>query len=296
MADTRPLQSIPDGPPPNRSPRKPNLAVPNGACDSHCHIYGPFDRFPLPEDRSFTPNEAPETALRGLHNHLGFDRAVIVQSQGHGFDHEPLLDALALGNGRYRGVALIRPDTSPDVIQRFDAAGVCGVRFSFMEHLGGTPNLGKVRDTIALVQPYNWHIAIHVAGKGLIENEEFIRSIPAPVVIDHMARPDIAEGPNGPVITTLRSLLDTGRVWVKLSGAERLSKEGTPYSDVVPLARSLVEHAPERVLWGSDWPHVNLHGPMPDDGDLVDFIGQMAPMDVRHRLLVENPAKFFGFE
>lgn len=295
MTTSASRQPTPDGPPPNPNPRKPNLAVPHGACDSHCHIYGPFDRFPLPEDRSFTPNEAPETKLRRLHGHLGFDRAIIVQSQGHAFDHGPLLGALETGDGRYRGVALIRPETSSDMLQRFDAAGVCGARFSFMAHLGGKPDMNMVRSVIALVRPYNWHIAIHVAGDGLVEMADFIRSIEAPVVIDHMARPDIAEGPNGPVMTTLRTLLDKGNIWVKVSGADRLSKDGAPFADVVPMARSLILHAPERILWGSDWPHVNLHGPMPDDGDLVDFIGQIATPDQRRLLLIDNPANFFGF-
>ncbi len=296
MSVQLPAQAKPDGPPPKLNPRKPSLIVPKGACDSHCHIYGPFARFPLPAERSFTPNEAPEKALRRLHDHLGFERAVIVQSQGHGFDHGPLLDALATGSGRYRGVALIRPEMEPGVIEEFNAAGVCGVRFSFMAHLGGRPNLDKVRRVIALVRPFDWHIAIHVAGKGLVETEEFIRSIDAPVVIDHMARPDISEGREGPTLTVLRRLLDTGRVWVKLSGPERLSKTASPFEDVVPIARSLVDHAPERVLWGSDWPHVNLHGPMPDDGDLVDFIARIEPEESKRKMiLVNNPVRFFKF-
>jgi predicted TIM-barrel fold metal-dependent hydrolase len=290
-------QPTPERPPPNPNPRKPRLAVPKGACDSHCHIYGPFNRFALPADRSFTPNEAPETALRQLHDHLGFSRACIVQSQGHGFDHEPLLDALSVGGGRYRGVALIRPETGQDALRRLDAAGICGVRFSYLPHLGGKPDLDKVRSVIRLVEPFGWHVAMHVEGNGIIETEDFIRSIRAPVVIDHMARVNVDEGPDGPAMRTLRGLLDTGRIWVKVSGADRLSKLGAPFSDVVPLARSLVEHAPERILWGSDWPHVNLHGPMPDDGDLVDFIGEIAPDDNTRRLiLVENPTKFFGFQ
>jgi predicted TIM-barrel fold metal-dependent hydrolase len=272
------------------------IALPAGSCDAHCHIYGPFSRFPLPDDRSFTPNEAPETALRRLHTHFGFDRAVIVQSQGHGFDHGPVLDALASGGGRYRGVALVRPTTTQGEIARFDAAGMCGVRFSFMAHLGGHPDLAKVRAVIELVRPHDWHVAIHVSGRGLEETEDFIRSIDARVVIDHMGRPDIHDGPNGASLTTLRRLLDTGRVWVKLSGADRLSRDGAPYRDAVPIARSLAEHAPERVLWGSDWPHVNLHGPMSDDACLIDLIAEIAPADaMRHRLLVDNPAEFFRF-
>ena len=297
MATTRPAASVAaDGAPPKADPRRPSLALPPGACDSHCHIYGPFDRFPLPSDRSFTPHEAPETALRRLHDRLGLSRAVIVQSQGHGFDHGPLLDALATGAGRYRGVALVRPGTSASDVARYDAAGVCGARFNFMAHLSGRLDPDAMRDAIRLVAPRGWHVAVHVGGSQLVETEPFIRSIEAPVVIDHMARPDIAKGPDGPVASTLKRLLDSGRVWVKLSGADRLSRHGAPFDDVVPLAAGLVRHAPERVLWGSDWPHVNLAGPMPDDGDLVDFVGRIAPTEeLRLRLLVENPTTFFGF-
>jgi 2-pyrone-4,6-dicarboxylate lactonase len=288
--------SQPEGPPPNPEPRKPTVVLPANACDSHCHIYGPFDRYPLPADRSFTPNEAPETALRRLHDRLGFSRAVIVQSQGHGFDHRPLLDALAVGQGRYRGVALVRPDTAPADVARYAAAGVCGSRFNFMGHLTGRLSDQAIRDAIRLIQPHGWHAEIHVGGTQLIETEGFIRSLDVPVVIDHMARLDIAEGPDGPVASTIKRLLDTGKVWVKLSGPERLSKAGAPYRDVVPLAAGLARHAPERVLWGSDWPHVNLHGPMPDDGDLVDFIGAAVPDEAPRRLLlVDNPTRCFGF-
>jgi predicted TIM-barrel fold metal-dependent hydrolase len=293
-ANTRAIASTPDGPPSLTHPRRPATVVPAGACDSHCHIYGPFDRFPLPADRSFTPNEAPESALRRLHEQLGIKRAVIVQSQGHGFDHEPLLDALASGRGRYRGVALLRASDSPEFVHRLDAAGIQGVRFSFMPHLG-FPDLDAARAVIARIEPLGWHVAVHVAGSGLLEMTDFIRSIPAPVVIDHMARPDIAEGLDGPVITTLLRLLESGRIWLKVSGAERLSKSHAPYDDVAPIVRRLVAHAPERLLWGSDWPHVNLHGPMPDDGDLVDFLGRVTTEQVRQKILVDNPTAFFGF-
>jgi predicted TIM-barrel fold metal-dependent hydrolase len=194
--------------------------LPPGCCDAHCHIYGPFTRFPLPAERSFTPEEAPETALRHLHGRLGFDRAVIVQSQGHGSDHRPVLDALAAGGGRYRGVALLRPGTSPDDVAHLDTAGFCGARFNFMAHLGGIPDLAQVCDVIAMVRLHGWHVAIHVAGQGLVEIEDFIRTIEAPVVIDHMGRPDIAEGLNGATMTVLRRLLDTGRVWAKVSGVD----------------------------------------------------------------------------
>ncbi len=296
MTGPEPPGPRPEGPPPNPNPRESQLVLPAGACDSHCHIYGPFSRFPLPDDRSFTPNEAPETALRRMHDRFGFERAVIVQSQGHGLDHGALMAALTSGSGRYRGVALVRPHTRPDEVARFTQAGICGVRFNFMAHLSGRLSEDAIRDTIRLVAPYRWHVAIHVGGRQLLDIEAFIRSIELPVVIDHLARPDLAEGADGPVARTLRRLMDTGSVWVKLSGCDRISHEGAPFRDAARYAATLARHAPERVLWGSDWPHVNLHGPMPDDGDLVDLIGEIAPgEDARHRLLVDNPRDVFGF-
>jgi predicted TIM-barrel fold metal-dependent hydrolase len=283
--------------PPLAHPRTPALEIPTGSCDSHCHIFGPFDRYPLPDERSFTPPVAPETALRDWHRRFGFARSVIVQSQGHGYDHRPLLDALRTGDGRYKGVALVRPSDSDEVIASYDEAGVCGARFHFLAHLGGRPDLETIRHVAARVRPFGWHLAIHVAGDNIVEYAAFIESLDAPVVIDHMARPDVATGPDGAAISTLRRLMDTGRVWVKLSGADRLSKTGAPFQDTLPIARSLAAHAPDRVLWGSDWPHVNLHGPMPDDGDLVDLIADIVPDEARRRLLlVTNPADFFGFE
>ena len=285
-----------DGPPPKAAPRRPALSLPADACDAHCHIYGPFDRFPLPPDRSFTPNEAPETALRRLHGRLGIERAVIVQSQGQGADRRPLLEALETGAGRYRGVALIGTEAEPAEVSRLAAAGVRGARFHFMPHLGAAPREDTIRSVAALVRPHGWHVALHMAGSGVADHEGFIRTIEVPVVIDHMGRPDPAEGADGPVGAALRRLLDTGRVWVKLSGADRVSRTSAPFRDAVPLAAALARHAPERVLWGTDWPHVNLHGPMPDDGDLVDWIAEVVPTEeARRLLLVDNPASFFDF-
>ena len=294
MTDTTAL--VPDCAPPNPNPSTPKLALPPGSCDSHCHVVGPFDRFMPPPDRSYTPAEAPETELRRLHDRLRIDRAVIVQSQGHGMDHAPLLDALKTGARRYRGVCLLTPASSDALIERFDAAGVRGVRFNFMRHLGGHLEPDAMREVVAKVKPHGWHVSVHVAGLDVVEHSELIRSLDAPVVIDHMARPALEDGPDGAAVSEVRRLIDTGKVWVKLSGAERLSKAGAPYHDVVPIARSLAAYAPERVLWATDWPHVNLKNPMPDDADLVDLIEAVVPSEAaRHRLLVDNPAEFFGF-
>jgi len=288
------MTPTPDGPPPNPNPRKPGFPLPAGACDSHCHIFGPFARFPLPDGRSFTPNEAPETALRSLHDSLGLSRAVIVQSQGHGFDHRSVLAALRENPGRYRGVALIRPGDSEEMIAEFDAVGFCGARFNFMAHLGGAPDLQAVQEVIAKVKRFGWHVAIHVAGHDIVRYADFIGGIEATVVIDHMGRPPVAEGAEGPALTALRRLLDRGNIWVKISGADRLSAEGPPYRDALAIPASLVRHAPERIVWGSDWPHVNLRGPMPDDGELVDLLGVIVPDErLRKRILADNPAELF---
>ena len=293
---------MPDSPkadcaPPNPNPHRPRLTLPPGSCDSHCHVIGPFSRFPLRPDRSYTPAEAPETELRRLHDTLGIDRAVIVQSQGHGMDHGPLLAALETGAGRYRGVALLTPASTPEEVARFDAAGVCGVRFNFLAHLGGHMTPDEIRTVVDLVRPFGWHACLHVAGLDVVTHSDLIRTLGVPTVIDHMARPALEDGPAGPAISEVRRLLDTGHIWVKLSGAERLSKAGAPYADTLPIARSLAAHAPERVLWATDWPHVNLKSPMPDDGDLVELIADMVPTEAaRRRLMVDNPAEFYGFQ
>lgn len=282
--------------PPLEYPRTPTLRLPQGSCDSHVHIFGPFDRYPLPDDRSFTPSLAPESALRQWHERFGFEHCVIVQSQGHGYDHRPMLDALRSSDGRYRGVALVRQGDSDEMLASYHAAGVRSARFHFLAHLGGRADLNVIREVAARVKPLGWHLALHVAGNDIVEYEDFIRSLKLPVVIDHMARPDLAAGPEGAAISALRRLLDSDNVWVKLSGADRLSASGAPFHDVLPIARNIAAHAPQRVLWGSDWPHVNLHAPMPDDGDLTDLIAEIVPDDTNRRLLlVDNPAGLFGF-
>ncbi len=278
------------------NPKKPRITLPPLACDSHFHVFGPHKKFPYAPDRPFTPTDAPKEDLFRLHRLLGFERGVFVQSTCHGSDHAALVDLLATGQGRYRGVALLEPTTPPAEVERLDQAGVRGARLHFYFAHGGTPMpREQLRQVIALVEPYGWHIAIHCGGNGVVELYEFIRSINAPVVIDHIARIDIGEGRNGKAFSTLCRLLDTGNVWVKLSGTDRITKQKYPYADAVPFARDLAAHAPERIVWGTDWPHPN-HKAVPNDGDLVDLIAEIAPDERTRRLmLVDNPAKLFGF-
>jgi 2-pyrone-4,6-dicarboxylate lactonase len=282
--------------PPNPNPKKPRFALPPLACDSHFHVFGPHAKFPYAPNRPFTPTDAPKEDLFRLHEFLGFQRGVFVQSTCHGSDHAALVDLLAAGKGRYRGVALLEPTMRPEEIERLDDAGVRGLRLHFyFAHLGHARPREDMLKMIALAEPHGWHVAIHCGGNGVVELYEFIRSIDAPVVIDHIARVDVGEGLHGKAFSTLRRLLDTGNVWVKLSGTDRITKQPYPYADAVPFARNLAAHAPERVVWGTDWPHPN-HKAIPNDGELVDLIAEIAPDEKARRLmLVDNPTKLFGF-
>ncbi|MEU9450256.1 amidohydrolase family protein [Streptomyces sp. NPDC048277] len=287
----------PTCPGPVETPRRPVLELPRGSVDAHCHVFGPVDAFPYAEGRAFTPPEAPFGRLLALHALLGLDRGVIVQSACHGTDHSALLDALARGAGRYRGVALITPDTPPAAVQELHEAGVRGARLHFTPHLGPAPTTDHIRAVVDRIRPYDWHIALHVAGDGVAAYEGMIRALPLTVVVDHMARVDLAQGLDSPAVHALRRLLDGGRVWVKLSAADRLALRPPAMDDAAGLAAVLAAHAPDRVLWGTDFPHPNTHGFMPDEGDLVDLLAVIAPGPAdRHRLLVENPVRCFDFE
>jgi 2-pyrone-4,6-dicarboxylate lactonase len=284
-------------PPPHPDPRRPSLTLPAGSCDSHCHVFGPAATFPYAEDRTFTPAEAPMEALVAVHALLGLERAVIVQSACYGSDHAALLDALDRSAGRYRGVALIDQRTPRSQIKLLHDAGVRGFRVHFLPHLPQSLSWEDVAATARFVADLGWHAEIHVSSDGIARFAESISSLPVPVVIDHLGRVDVAMGTTGNAFGALLRLLDTGRVWVKTSGIDRLSREGPPYHDGVVLAADLVARAPERVLWGTDFPHTNIAGAAPDDGLLVDLLEQIAPQaGTRQRLLVENPEAFFGFE
>jgi 2-pyrone-4,6-dicarboxylate lactonase len=289
------LNVSPSCPPPDPQPKKPRFVLPPSSCDSHFHVFGPHAVFPFAANRPFTPHDAPKEALLELHEFLGFERGVFVQSTCHGSDHAVLIDLLAATGGRYRGVALLTPATAPEEVKRLDAAGVCGVRLHFVSHLGPYPARDDVRTVLRLVEPYRWHVEVHVYGIDLLANRDFIADIKARVVIDHIGRVDVREGPHGPAFVALRRLVDSGNVWIKLSGTDRVSQEEPPFRDAVALARILAEQAPERILWGTDWPHPNVRR-MPNDGDLVDLIPQIAENETtRRRMLVDNPAEFFGF-
>jgi 2-pyrone-4,6-dicarboxylate lactonase len=287
----------PGCPPPHPSPRRPALILPPGSCDSHCHVFGPADVFPYSQDRTFTPAEATIEALASLHKHLGIQRAVIVQSACYGPDHSALLDALSRGEGRYRGVALIDHRTPRAEIDRLHAAGVRGFRAHFLPHLRPTLTWEDVAASAARVADLGWHAEIHVQSDGVVRFADAMLKLPVPAVIDHLGRVDLPQDAGRAASAALRRLLDSGQVWLKTSGVDRVSREGPPFRDAAALAASLIAYAPERVVWGTDFPHPNIAGPAPDDGQLVDLLADLAPGEAAlRRLLVRNPCELFGFD
>lgn len=282
--------------PPDPNTRTSLYKAPPLACDAHCHVFGPGDVFPYAASRKYTPPDAPKEKLLKLHDSLGIERAVIVQASCHGTDNSAMLDAIAASNGRYRGVCNADITFTEQKYDELHAAGIRGVRFNFVKHLGGAPDLSGMRQIIRRVAHLPWHVELHFDAKDLIEYEPVLDEIPLPVIIDHMGRTPVADGMNQvPFQALLKKLVRSENLWVKVSGSERISASGPPFIDAAPFARACIASAPDRVIWGTDWPHPNV-AIMPNDADLLDLIPEMAPdTATQKKLLVENPARLFGF-
>src|SRR5215469_9958472 len=277
-------------------PRKPDYVPPPGAVDAHCHVLGPGNVFPYAPERKYTPVYAPKEKLFALGDFLGFDRNVIVQATCHGADNRALLDALRAAAGLARGVVTVAPGISDGELAALDAAGVRGVRFNFVRRLVDTTPREVLLGIARRVAPLGWHVVIYFEAAELPELYSFFASLPATVVVDHMGRPDVTRSADGPEFELFVKLMrEHPNIWSKVSCPDRLSKSGPPdYADVVPFARRIVATFPERVLWGTDWPHPNLKTHMPDDGALVDFIPKVAPTtELQQKLLVDNPMRLY---
>ena len=278
------------------NPRQPDYVLPPGAVDAHCHVFGPGRVFPYAPERKYTPVDAPKEKLFALRDFLGFDRNVIVQATCHGADNRALVDALLAADDRARGVATIRPGVTRSELADMHAAGVRGVRFNFVRRLADPKPDDYYRGLVDLIAEFGWHIVIYFEAADLAERWDLFTSLPTPVIVDHMGRPDVTQPVDGPEFAQfLRLLTENENVWSKVSGPERLSVSGPPgYADVAPFARRLVETFPDRVLWGTDWPHPNMKSHMPDDGALVDVIPRIARTDdLQRRLLVGNPMRLY---
>ena len=277
-------------------PSKPAFRLPPGAVDAHCHVFGPGAEFPYAPERKYTPCDASKAQLFALRDHLGFARNVVVQATCHGADNRAMVDALAHSNGKARGVATVKRSVTDRELQAMHAAGVRGTRFNFVRRLVDfTPRevLVEIANRIA---PLGWHVVVYFEAQDLPELWDFFTSLPTDVVVDHMGRPDVAKPVDGPEFGLFMKLLrEHPNVWSKVSCPERLSKSGPPsYDDVVPFAKRIVEAFPDRVLWGTDWPHPNLKDHMPDDGLLVDFIPHIATTaELQKKLLVDNPMRLY---
>jgi 2-pyrone-4,6-dicarboxylate lactonase len=277
-------------------PRMPDYVLPPGAVDAHCHVFGPGRVFPYAPERKYTPVDAPKEKLFTLRDFLGFDRNVIVQATCHGADNRALVDALLAADDRARGVATIRPGITRSELADMHAAGVRGVRFNFVRRLADPKPDQYYRGLVDLIAEFGWHIVVYFEAADLAERWDLFTSLPTVIVVDHMGRPDVTQPVDGPDFALFQRLMhEHENVWAKLSGAERLSVSGPPgYEDFVPFARHVAEAFPDRVIWGTDWPHPNMKSHMPDEGDLVDLAPRIAVTgDLQRRLLVDNPMRLY---
>lgn len=287
---------IPTIAPPHANPRRPSFRLPPGSCDAHCHIFGPNALYPYVSERPYTPPDAPLSMFRALHDLLGVERAVIVNATPHGRDNRVVTDAIAQSGGRYKGIANIDESFRDADLAALSDAGIRGCRFTFLPRLGKLPDLATFERLAHRVAPLGWHVDLYLQVADLEPMAPRLKRLPLPYVIDHYGVPSAAAGLAQPGFQALLKLYrDDPKCWIKLSCPERVTARGPPYHDVAPFARALLDIDADRTLWGTDWPHPNVQA-MPDDGDLVDLLPMIAPdAAIRQKLLVENPARFFGF-
>lgn len=295
--DTVSQKNVPAIPGPDRNTKTPKFKAPPGACDTHCHIFGPAARYPYSPKRSYTPPDSSFDDLRALHAKLGIERAVIVNASLYGNDNSVITDAIAQSGGRYRGIANIDDSTTDAQLQMLHKGGIRGCRFNFVKHLGGFPDMAVFDRTVKRISKLGWHVDLHFDAKDLPDFYPLLDRLPVPYIIDHMGRVQASAGLEQKPFQVLLGLLQRDKkCYVKISGPERVSVTGSPFLDAVPFAKTLIETAPDRVIWGTDWPHPNVSA-MPNDGDLVDLIPLYAPAaDDRQRLLVDNPMRLYEFE
>jgi 2-pyrone-4,6-dicarboxylate lactonase len=282
--------------PPDPDTRTPEFKMPPKSCDAHCHVFGPGDKFPYAPERSYTPPDAPREKLKELHDKLGVERVVLVQASCHGVDNSAMLDAIANNRENYRGVCMASDSYSDDEFERLHEGGVRGVRFNFVQHLGGTPDIEQMKKVVDRVKPLGWHLVIHVDAGDLVTFEDLFASIDLPKVIDHMGRVPTSGGIHQEPFQILLRFMEREDFWVKVCGSERISQAGPPFYDAIPYAQALIRIAPDRILWGTDWPHPNIKKHMPNDGDLVDLVPLFAQdEELQKKVLVDNPARLYGF-
>ena len=287
---------IPTIAPPDPNPITPAFKLPLKSCDTHTHIFGPSSRYPFAANRPYNPPEAPLEAFRALHEKIGVERCVIVNATVHGTDNSVVTDAIAQSAGAYKGIANVNDEMSDKELEGLDKGGIRGCRFAFLKRLGGVGDMGKFNRIVHRVAELGWHVDVYFEPGTIGEFAPILKALPTSYVIDHMGTTLAAKGLEDVAFKVLLDLQTSDeKCWVKITGLERASATGKPFHDAVPFAKRLIDNAPDRVLWGTDWPHPNVKF-MPNDGEIVDLVPLYAPDPVvQKKLLVENPAKLFKF-
>ena len=272
------------------NPSKPRFVPPPGAVDAHCHVFGPMAEFPFSPKAKYLPEDAGPEKLFALRDHLGFAKNVIVQASCHGTDNRATLNAIATSEGKARGVAVVDPAISEAELAKLHEGGMRGIRFNFLKRLVDDAPKDRFLE-VSRRLPAGWHVVIYFEADILEELRPFMDAIPVPLVIDHMGRPDVTQGPDGPDMRAFRALLDSrADIHFKPTCPDRLDPAGDPWNAFAEAVRPLVEDYPDRCIWGTDWPHPNMQDNVPDDGHLVDMIPRIAPTEeLQRKLLVDNP-------
>jgi predicted TIM-barrel fold metal-dependent hydrolase len=282
--------------PPDPNPKTPKLEAPPGSWDTHFHVWGPPHLFPYAETRNHTPPAAPIEHWLAVARVLGIDRGVMVQPNAHGTDTRVTLDAIGKSNGRIRGMIRADPKLTPPEMKRLHEAGVRGLRIALRKRDGHAFDPELFRRMVDLLEPLRWPLDLQVDGDAIEPMSKYIRETPVPVIIDTFGHLDLRHGLDQPPFRAMLALLDTGKVWVKATGANRYLAEGIPYETIVQMAKTYVAAAPDRMIWGTDWPHSGVYEPcaMPNDGDLLDMLLDFAPDEKqRKKILIDNPSALF---
>ncbi len=284
--------------PPEYNTKKPKEAPPPKSADCHFHVIGPAAKFPFSPKRTYEPPEVPLEDIWHMHELLGIERGVAVQVSVHGRDNTAMLDALARSKGRYRGVAMVDDGHTDDELEAMHQAGVRGARFNFVRFLGGPPDLGVFSRVVDRVNELGWHIDIHASAEDLTDHKVLFESLKAPILMEYWSHFEVADGLDSPSFQLmLRMAKDLGW-WFKIGNGDRISVDGLPYADTIPFGQAAIEALPDRTIWGTDWPHPKYeHGPMPNDGDLLDLLFDYTPDAVmRQKVLADNPHALYGFD
>lgn len=298
MTSDAPASDLPtcDGPDPDT--RKPDFVAPPRACDSHAHVFGPRDAFPYDPGRAYDPPEAPYEAFRGMLDVLGVERGVLVQPNVHGHDNSAILDAVARSGGNMRAIGMVPSDVDEAEIARLNDAGMRGLRINLQ--FDGMAALDGIEGLAERIKPFGWHLQF------LADISNFHEALPrlgaltdlgVDILFDHLGHMPVGLGLDAAPFQDMLGLMRAGGCWVKLSGPYRTTaQQGVPFADTRPFVDALLETAPDNLIWGTDWPHPHLTVPMVNDGDLLDLLAGWVPDDgIRHRVLVDNPARLFGF-